>query len=472
MNTSMHARSGDPTTAQPDQRCSVLLVDDDDAFRKIYRSLLEQESYIVTEASDRPSAAEAIARQPFDVVLLDLMLPPDGLAEEGLQQLDSMIRTRPLAKIVVVSGAGDVPHMLRAVRAGAYDFLTKPVDPDVLLIVVERAAARAKLEQQLAQLQSAVVQARPGGSMIGRSPSFLAALRLAERVAQSDLPVLISGESGTGKELMARLIHERSTRAERPFVAVNCGAIPEALLESTLFGHARGAFTGAGRDRHGLFVEADGGTLLLDELGDMPPSMQVKLLRALESGEVLPLGKDRPVKVNVRLLSATHRDLAAMQKDGSFRDDLYWRVFGAEVRLPALRDRPSDVLLLATHFLAQASSLALDGMPKQLSEEAGARLLAHEWPGNLRELRNEMQRATVLAGRRGLIEPRDFGFCEGAPHAVRQEPTTLHERVEALERREIEAALSQFHGNRSKAADALGLSRQGLLNKMARYGLV
>lgn len=453
------------------QRPLVLLVDDDAAFRKVYRSLLASEGYEVREASDRQGARSEHARGGHDVVLLDLMLPPDGSVREGLRLLGEMVRRDPQPKFVVVSGAGDVPHMVDAVRMGAHDFLTKPVDPDVLLLVVERAVARARLERQVSSLQDAAMQLRPEGGMIGRSPAFLEAVRLAERVATADLPVLITGESGTGKELMARMIHERSARASKPFVAVNCGAVPEALLESTLFGHVRGAFTGADRERKGLLAQADGGTVLLDEIGDMPASMQVKLLRTLESGEIQPVGKDVSVRVDVRVLSATHRDLDAMRREGSFRDDLYWRVCGAEVKLPALRERPSDIPLLAAYFLGRAAALTSDGLAKRLSTGAEAKLAEHDWPGNLRELRHEVQRATVLAGGRGTIEPGDLGFPHAKDAAAAREPRTLHEMVEALEKREIEAALARLHGNRSKAAEQLGLSRQGLLNKIARYGL-
>jgi DNA-binding NtrC family response regulator len=454
--------------ANENRNARVLLVDDDDAFRKVYRGLLVSEGHDVVEADDRQGAREALEREAFDAVLLDLMLPPDGSAQKGLEELSALLNLRPSTKIVVVSGVGDVPHMVQAVRRGAYDFLTKPVDPDVLLIVVQRAVAKARLERQIEALRSAVVRRQPAGALLGRSPKFVQALQLAERVAASELPVLITGETGTGKELVARLVHDRSSRASRPFVAVNCGALNEGVLESTLFGHAKGAFTGALRDRSGLFVQADGGTLFLDEIGDMPLRMQVELLRTLETGEVMPVGKDTTVRVDVRIISATHRDLGAMRAEGVFRDDLYWRICGSELSLPALRERSSDLGLLATHFLEGCASLAPDGRAKRLSEAAAERLTEHAWPGNLRELKHRMQQATVMAGTRSEIVVPDLGM-EG--HEQASVGSTLQEKVEALERREIEAALSRHEGNRSRTADALGLSRQGLLNKMARYGL-
>ncbi|HEX2570480.1 MAG TPA: sigma-54 dependent transcriptional regulator [Polyangia bacterium] len=463
-------------------QAELLLLEDDAAFRKLYGGLLRDAGYRVREADDRRTGKEAFLAGQFGVVILDLMLPPDGSVETGLKSLGEFLAARPRTKVIVVSGAGDVHFMLRAVRAGAFDFLTKPVDPDALLVVVERAAARVALEAQVETLQRSLSEARPEGLLIGESPTFLRAVELAERVAGSDLAVLLTGENGTGKELFARSVHRRSRRAERPFVAVNCGALTESLLESTLFGHVRGAFTGAVRDHKGLFVEADGGTLFLDEIGDMPLALQVKLLRALESGEILPVGGDRPVYVDVRLVSATNRDLLALQAEGRFREDLYWRINGAEIRLPALRERAEDIPLLATHFLNQCAHLCVDGRAKRLSEGALEALLRASWPGNLRQLRHEMQRATVLAGDDPEIDAEDFSAAVAAPVGAAARPrgatsgspeeaTTLQEKVEALERREIAAALTRHGGNRSRTAEALGLSRQGLLKKMERYGL-
>jgi DNA-binding NtrC family response regulator len=451
----------------------ILLVDDDAAFRNVYVALLRAQGYQVDQADDRASCDAAVAAKAYAVVLLDLMLPPDGSASSGIEQLKAVLSKRPDSKVVVVSGAGDTPIMLQAVRAGAYDFITKPADPDVLLTVVQRALQRVTLEHQLAQLRQSLVEARPSDAVIGESPSFRAALELASRVAPTALPVLILGENGTGKEMLARFIHARSDRHAAPFLTVNCGAIPESLCESTLFGHRRGAFTGAVKDHAGLFVEAHRGTLFLDEIGDLPPAMQVKLLRALESGEILPVGADQPRTVDVRILSATNQHLAALQQAGQFREDLYWRIRGTEIRLPPLRERASDLPMLAAFFLNQAATLTIDGTPKRLTAAAEAVLAAHAWPGNLRELRHEMQRASVLAGERAWIDAGDLSITGPAPGiaAAANEPAaTLPEKVEALERSEIERALATHHGNRTRAAEALGLSRQGLLNKMTRYG--
>jgi DNA-binding NtrC family response regulator len=450
----------------------VLLVEDDPASRKIYGELLRQAGYAVRTAEDRAGAHAAFLDPALSLAILDLMLPPDGTKEGGLEQLSALLAARPEVKIIVASGAGDTASMLAAVKAGAYDFLTKPIDPDVLLVVVARALARVALESQVRALEASLADRRPDSEMIGQSPAFRDATKLAERVAMSDLPVLVTGENGTGKELLARSIHGWSPRRAARFVAVNCGAIPETLLESTFFGHQRGAFTGAVKDQPGLFDEADGGTLFLDEIGDMPPALEVKVLRALELGEVLPVGATRPHQVSVRVVSATNRDLLALVAEGRFREDLYWRIKGAEVRLPPLRARPEDVPLLARHFLNRAAHLSSDGRPKPLSDAAIELMAAHAWPGNLRELRHEMQRATVLAGPRPEIEPEDLSFsgAERAP-APPAGASTLVEKLEALERRELEAALSRFDGNRSRAAQALGISRQGLLKKIERYKL-
>jgi two-component system, NtrC family, response regulator AtoC len=453
-----------------DTRPGVLLVDDDAGFRSVYAKLLGKD-YAVDVADDRRSATALFARKIYAVVLLDLMLPPDGTVAAGSAQLKALLTHRPEAKVIVVSGAGDAPVLLQAIRDGAYDFITKPADPDVLLTVVERAARRYELERQLATLRETLSQTQPSGSMIGTSPKFTAALDLAARVAPSALPVLILGENGTGKEMLARFVHEQSARKKQPFSSINCGAVPENLIESTLFGHRRGAFTGAVRDQPGLFAAADGGTLFLDEVADLTPAAQVKLLRVLESGEILPVGAERPSRVDVRIISATNQDLSALRHSGQFREDLFWRIRGAEIVLPPLRERPGDIPLLAAHFLNQAVALTRLGQPPQLSPAALTVLTQHSWPGNLRELRHEMQRASVLIGNRSYIEPADLSL---APPPTAAQPNrrglSLQEQVEALERAAIERALTEHHGNRTHAAEALGLSRQGLLKKMGRYG--
>ncbi len=455
---------------------TVLLVDDDDAFRSVYVSLLREEGYEVATAADEPSAIAALETTKPRLVVLDLMLPPRGTSDAGVAVLDRALALAPSTKVIVASGAGEVSLALSLVRRGAYDFLAKPVDPDVLLSVLDRAAARLRLEDRVGELEAEVAaKDAEATGLLGTSPSFVTARILAERAARADVPVLVTGESGTGKELVARHIHAKSPRARGPFVAVNCGALSPALLESTLFGHKRGAFTGAVSDEPGLFVAANRGTLFLDELGDLELALQVKLLRALESGEVLPVGSTKPVSVDVRIVSATHKPLAEMVAAKTFRDDLYWRVRGIEVALPRLADRTGDLALLAQHFLNQARSLVPSAGRPRLSAGALRRLEAHAFPGNLRELRHEMQRAVVMAGGREEILEDDLSpslHGRATPAASPDaEGATLDEKVAALERREIARALAEAGGNRSHAAKRLGLSRQGLLNKIARYGL-
>jgi DNA-binding NtrC family response regulator len=449
----------------------ILLVEDDAAFRKVYGGLLRSAGYEVAEAADRPAAKRALEEQSPSVVILDLMLPPDGSVEAGLEQLAEIVSGHPGIKVIVASGAGDTRNLLQAIKAGAYDFLTKPIDPDVLLVVVQRALTKHQLERRVESLEAELSNARPTVTMVGGGPAFGKSVALAERVAVSDLPILITGENGTGKELMARTVHEKSRRAKGPFIPVNCGALPETLAESILFGHVKGAFTGAARDHRGLFAEADGGTIFLDEIGDMPPLLQVKVLRALESGEILPVGANQPQHVDARLISATNQDLRSAQAEGRFREDLYWRLNGAEIPLPPLRERLEDLPLLAKHFLNQSAHLCPDGRPKELSDEALQAMLAHEWPGNLRELRHEMQRATVLSGDRRELIPEDLSFSSRVARATADHGTTLADKIEALERREIAEALEKHANNRTHAAQALGLSRQGLLKKLERYGL-
>jgi DNA-binding NtrC family response regulator len=408
----------------------LLIVDDDAAFRDVYRQLLAADGHAILEAGDQVQAEARFVASDVRLVLLDLMLPPSGKAHAGAELCSRLLSRRPGAKIIVVSGASEVPLALEVVRRGAYDFLAKPVDPDVLLAVIARAAARLKLEDRVAELES---RATVDAGLLGDSPAFRAALTLADKAAPTDVPLLISGASGTGKELFARHVHARSRRARKPMVAINCGALTATLLESTLFGHKKGAFTGAIADAPGLFAEADGGTLFLDEIGDMEPALQVKLLRVLESGELTPVGASKSIHVDVRVVSATHQPLADLVAAGRFREDLYWRIRGIEISLPRLSERSGDLPMLAQHFLNQG-------------------------------------RALVMAAGRDEILAEDLSLA--APSRPSSEASTLEDKIFALERRELEAALAATSNNKSQTAERLGLSRQGLLKVMTRLGLV
>ena len=308
--------------------------------------------------------------------------------------------------------------------------------------------------------------------LVGKSVRMREIFAVLQKIAPTELTVLVRGETGTGKELVARAIHRGSQRADKPLVVQDCSAIPSNLIESTLFGHERGSFTGA-TDRHrGSFEQANGGTIFLDEIGELEMSLQPKLLRVLENREIKRVGGDKVIPVDVRVVAATNRDLRQMVNEGTFREDLYWRIKGAQVHLPPLRERPEDIPLLATHFLNQAASYCADGKPRRLTPEAEAALSRHTWPGNMRELRHEMQRASVLAGSSLLLAPSDFSFAQPSMSPTTSaHPTTLQEKVTLLERQEIAAALFRHDGNRTRAAADLGLSRQGLLNKIERYGL-
>ena len=452
----------------------VLIVDDDPGFREVWRLLLEQDGFAVDEAGAVDDGLARLTAGDARLVILDLMLPPSGRPEAGAELCRKIIAHRPEAKVVVVSGAGEIPLALGLLREGAYDFLTKPVDPDVLLAVIHRAAARLALEDRVEELEERLGHTEDV-VMLGAAPAVTAARALCNRLAPTDVPVLLTGESGTGKDVFARRLHALSRRAERPLIAVNCGALSASLLESTLFGHKRGAFTGAVADSPGLFVEADRGTLFLDELGDLELGLQAKLLRALESGEVLPVGATRAIKVDVRLVCATNRKLPEMIADGRFRDDLYWRVRGVEIALPRLADRHGDLPVLAQHFLNLARTLIPNARVTKLSPEALRILERHTWPGNLRELRHEMQRALVMAAGRDELLADDLSPQLRTSPAVAAPasgpPQTLEAKIFALERTELAAALSATGGNKAQAAHRLGLSRQGLLNKLARHGL-
>ena len=415
---------------------------------------------------DGDAARAAFAAAPADLVLLDLAMPPHHDPEAGL----ALIPAFSPAPVVVMTGHADHALALKAIEAGAWDFLAKPVDPDLLRVVVARAVERAGLAREVATLRADVGAAEDMG-LVGASLAMASLRDLIRRVAPTRLPVLVLGPSGTGKELVARAIHAASPRAARPLVPIHCGAVPAELLESELFGHLKGSFTGATADRPGLIETADGGTLFLDEIGEMPPAMQVKLLRFLADGSYQPVGARALRMADVRIVAATHRDLAAAVAEGSFREDLFYRLKGVVLRTPSLHERGSDVALLARLFLRRTS----DGHASFAPDALGW-LAARRWPGNVRELRAAVECAAALAvpGAAGVVVGADdLAFAVGdAP----SEPTmtvfeTLEDEVAALERRRIAEALARTGHNHTHTARELGLSRVGLLKKMDRMGL-
>ncbi len=439
----------------------ILIADDEPAFLRLAASWLQGQGHRVSTAGDGTATVAAFERERPEMVLLDLAMPPHYRPEAGL---DLLPRLRGVP-VVVITGHADHALALRAIEAGAWDFLAKPLDPDLLRMVVGRALEKAALERELRALRAG------DGDDFGLIGASAATQRLREmirRLAPTEISVIVHGSSGTGKELVARALHGAGSRRDRPFVAVHCGAIPADLLESELFGHLKGSFTGAHADRPGLIESAQGGTLFLDEIGEMPPAMQVKLLRVLQDGSYLPVGGRTPRHADLRVVAATHRDLEAMVGEGRFREDLYYRLKGLVLRIPALAERPEDIPVLAAVFLRRAAP-ALRLMP-----DAAAWLMDRPWPGNVRELQSLIRTAAALAdAASGVVGAADLAFAasgEVAPPAPVANGT-LDAQLAALEDRLIRAALAECAGNHSRAARRLGISRMGLLNKMRRMGL-
>lgn len=443
----------------------ILLADDEPAFQRLTASWLRAQGHEVMTVGDGDAARAAFEKQRPDVVLLDLAMPPHHDPKGGI----ALICAFAPAPVVVMTGHADQALAMQAIEAGAWDFLAKPVDPDLLKIVVARAVERARLAQELAQLRAreeASEEASEDMGLIGQSPPMVALRALIRRVAPTNMPVMVLGPSGTGKELVARALHAVSARGKGPLVPVHCGAVPADLLESELFGHLKGSFTGAHADRAGLVEVAHGGTLFLDEIGEMPPAMQVKLLRFLADGTYQPVGAREMRHADVRIIAATHRDLAAAVADGAFREDLYYRLKGVALTTPRLDDRGGDKALLAQIFLRRVSGQA------RFSPAALSWIAQRSWPGNVRELRAAVECAAAL-GQGPLIEVEDLAFATGSgePVQVAPQPQSLEEEVAALERRRIVEALERTGHNHTHTARDLGLSRVGLLKKMDRMGL-
>jgi two-component system response regulator AtoC len=390
---------------------NILVVDDELGLRHTLTLILQAEGHTVRAVSDGAAALERLGEAPADLVICDVRMP--GL--DGLAFLEKYKESGGTALVIMMSAYGDDEAALEAIRRGAYDFIAKPFRADQVLLVVRKAIEREGLRREVQQLHDELVALRAPSGIVGRSPKIEQALTLADKVARHPSTVLITGESGTGKELIARHIHEASPRAARPFVAVNCGAIPEALLESELFGHAKGAFTGATAERQGLFEEAHEGTLFLDELGDLPVPLQVKLLRALQEGEVRRVGDNASRSVDVRLVAATARDLESDVAEGKFRADLYYRINVVRIHLPALRERSEDIPELVRHFVDRFNrrlGLHVTG----LSASAMRALVEYPWPGNVRELENVVERAMVLTDAPTVRRP-SISRSSGAPRS-------------------------------------------------------
>ncbi len=448
-----------------ESRGSLLVVEDDAAMRQLLEEQLAHRGYQVTGAADLKSAQGELLDRPVDVVVTDLNLRGGS----GLSLCQHVIDHRPDVPVLVITAFGSLESAVGAIRAGAYDFITKPFELDALTIAVDRALQHRALRQEVRRLREVVGEPAPG-DLLGDSPSMRRVRQLLARVAETDASVLITGESGTGKEVVARWLHEHGRRSAGPFVAVNCAAMPEALLESELFGHAKGAFTDAKSARTGLFQKATGGTLFLDEIGELPLGLQPKLLRALQERKVRPVGGDMEVPFDARLVCATNRDIEQAVEEHRFREDLYFRINVITVALPALRSRGNDVLALAQHFLryfAERTGKKVTG----LSAGAAQALTQYSWPGNVRELQNCIERAVTLTEFEQLT-------AEDLPEKVRlRRPSEAAAAageellpLDEVERRHILRVLKAMGGHRTQAAQVLGLDRKTLYRKLERYG--
>jgi two-component system, NtrC family, response regulator AtoC len=443
----------------------ILVVDDQQSIRFAVRELLADAGHSVREAEHAPAALAALEGDSADLVISDLNMP----AMNGLALLEEVRARHPGTLFIMLTAHGDERIAVEALKLGAWHYIPKPFDNDELTAVVERAREFLALRHENQRLRAEL--AGSTGGIIGRAPALREGLRILDRVAPLDVTVLITGESGTGKEVFARALHDASPRQRAAFIAINCAALPGELIESELFGHARGAFTGADRDRDGVFAAADGGTLFLDEVGELSAPAQAKLLRVLEERTITPVGSTQSRAVDVRLIAATNRSLDVMARDGTFREDLLWRLSVVQLQLPPLRERREDIAALAAHFIAHFAER--HGRPALPLDEAARRtLLAYDWPGNVRELRNALERAGTLAAAREIrVEDLPPRVRDADPAALPvADASRRNLPLRDLERAYILEVLRQNNGNKSRAAEILGLDRKTLYRKLGEIG--
>ncbi|MCB9543483.1 MAG: sigma-54-dependent Fis family transcriptional regulator [Myxococcales bacterium] len=445
----------------------ILVVDDDRAMCDMIAADLKSRDFVAVTRQTGSDAWQALQTEDFDVVVTDLSL--GGMS--GIELCERIVANRDDLPVVLITAFGSMDTAIEAIRAGAYDYITKPFEPDQLALTIERAVRHRRLTDEVIRLRRVVRETEHFGPMVGRSRAMRQVYDLVERLAHTTATVLVTGESGTGKELIAKALHDMSARRDGQFVAINCAAMPENLLESELFGHARGAFTGARDDRDGLFIRADGGTLFLDEIGEMPAGMQAKLLRALQEQKVRPVGGDKEVKFDARLVCATNRDLESEVSAGRFREDLYYRINVVQIELPPLRSRGSDILLLAQHFL-ETYAARYNAPVRGIGREAAEKLTTWHWPGNVRELQNCIERAVALA----RFDHIGVDDLPARMREVRQSTGVFDAEspddlipIAELERRYILRALEVIGGNKTATADALGIDRKTLYRKLERY---
>ncbi len=472
-------------SAQRTDRLRVLVADDEPSIRYVLRETLEEEGCEVDDVEDGQAALERLAEGGYQVAFLDIRMP--GLT--GLELLDRLRTMGSDVAVVIITAQNTFENAVEAMKRGALDYLVKPFGMSDVKALVSKARRARELEREVRELRREVGRrTTPGDRLIGKSPEMLETFKIIGRVAGRDISVLLTGESGTGKELVARAIHAASPRADGPFVAVNTAAIPHDLLESELFGHERGAFTGAVEARLGRFREASGGTLFLDEIGDMPIDLQAKLLRVLQNNEVTPVGGRRAEQVDLRIVAATHRDLDRAIEAGTFREDLLYRLRVVPLHLPALRERSDDIRILAEHFVDRYAE-ELAGTPRFISDGAIECLCQYNWPGNVRELENSIKRALVLSTADVLV-PEDFSFLDGRPaggageddlpalirNAVNAALSDAEEDIyrkvlERVERPLLETVLKRTEGNQIRAAAMLGINRNTLRKKITELGI-
>lgn len=460
----------DSDQSSPAVTAQILIVDDEEGHAEVMAEALRRLGHVCTLVHDLPSALDELNHGVFDLVVTDLVM--DG-PEDGLAVLEAARKTQTNAHTIMVTAHGDIPTAKRAIRGGAYDFIEKPLDLEVFRNLCQRAIDAVMLQSQNDQLRARLDESFGFEGIIGSSPAIRKVITLLKQVAPSHIPVLITGENGTGKELVAQALHNNSRRAKRQFVPLNCAGLTESILEDELFGHVRGAFTGAEREREGRFEFADGGTLFLDEIGDMPLLMQAKLLRVLESGEVVRLGSNETRHVDVRLIAATNRDLNQLIKEGRFRQDLYFRIKGVEIGLPPLRERRDDIPVLARHYIAKFAR-ELDKPVPAISEEVQAALMRFDWPGNVRQLLSVIHSMVIIAEEdrlelRHLPPDLDPGDDDGS--RISQPGSSAGLSLDQIEKHAIREALRTNNGNREATAKMLGIGERTLYRKLREYGL-
>ncbi len=445
----------------------VLLVDDEKSVRSTLSVFLQKSGYKVAEAANGEDATEKLKQRSYDLVITDLKMKPMG----GLEVLQVVKKINPLTEVVVMTAYGTVESGVEAMKLGAYDYIQKPFDKDEFLIVVSKALERKELLVEVEQLQDELEEKYKFENIIGNSNEMRNVFSMVAKVAPTDSTILISGESGTGKELIAKATHLHSRRKNRSFVTINCGALPENLQESELFGHVRGAFTGAIREKRGLFQEANGGTLFLDEIGETAPSTQVKLLRFLQDGEIRRVGENEPIYVDVRLLAATNQDLEKAIEEGTFREDLYYRLNVIPIHVPPLRNRRDDIPILINHFLERYSKKSKKKI-ESVSMDAVKILAGYNWPGNVRELENVMERAVILTNH-NVITTDDLPsyINDNQKKTTIQEESIEETTLDELEKRYILKTLEKYAWNQKKASEILGISTTTLWRKLKAYGI-